>query len=168
MIEEVPRVVGKLLTEFKNVMPKELSKCFSLKREVDHMVELVPNVKPPAKTPLKKHDGSLRMCINYRALNKVIVKKKYPIPLMVDLFDQLGHVIEGGKLWIDRDKIQEIDEWKPPTKVTELRAFLRLANYYRRFVKGYSNISTSLIELFKKEKVWEWNKECQKDFERIK
>ncbi|RVW20136.1 RNA-directed DNA polymerase-like [Vitis vinifera] len=38
----------------------------------------------------KKHDGSLRMCIDYRALNKVTVKNKYPIPLIADLFDQLG------------------------------------------------------------------------------
>ena len=38
----------------------------------------------------KKHDGSLRMCIDYRALNKITVKNKYPIPLIGDLFYQLG------------------------------------------------------------------------------
>ena len=38
----------------------------------------------------KKHDGSLRLCVDYRALNKITVKKKYHIPLIVDLFDQLG------------------------------------------------------------------------------
>ncbi|KAK8584246.1 hypothetical protein V6N12_068492 [Hibiscus sabdariffa] len=38
----------------------------------------------------KKHDGSLRMCIDYRALNKLTIKNKYPIPLIADLFDQLG------------------------------------------------------------------------------
>nr|GFC76802.1 uncharacterized protein [Tanacetum cinerariifolium] len=37
----------------------------------------------------RKKDGSLRMCIDYRALNKVIIKNKYPIPLIADLFDQL-------------------------------------------------------------------------------
>ena len=35
----------------------------------------------------KKHDGSLWLCIDYRALNKVIIKNKYPIPLIADLFD---------------------------------------------------------------------------------
>ena len=38
----------------------------------------------------KKHDGSLRLCIDYRVLNKITVKNKYPIPLIADLFDQLG------------------------------------------------------------------------------
>ncbi|RVW71430.1 Retrovirus-related Pol polyprotein from transposon 17.6 [Vitis vinifera] len=44
----------------------------------------------------KKHDGSLRMCIDYRALNKVTVKNKYPIPLIADLFDQLGRARYGS------------------------------------------------------------------------
>ena len=51
----------------------------------------------PSKAPFgapvlfqKKKDGSLRMCINYRALNKITIKNKYPIPLIADLFDQLG------------------------------------------------------------------------------
>lgn len=38
----------------------------------------------------KKHDGSLRLCIDDRALNKVRINNKYPIPLIADLFDQLG------------------------------------------------------------------------------
>ncbi|XP_040930143.1 uncharacterized protein [Gossypium hirsutum] len=51
----------------------------------------------PSKSPYgapvlfqKKHDGSLRMCIDYRALNKITVKNRYPIPLIANLFDQLG------------------------------------------------------------------------------
>ncbi|KAK5843412.1 hypothetical protein PVK06_005869 [Gossypium arboreum] len=51
----------------------------------------------PSKTPFsahvlfqKKHDGSLRLCIDYRILNKITVKNMYLIPLIVDLFDQLG------------------------------------------------------------------------------
>ncbi|KAI5667977.1 hypothetical protein M9H77_17830 [Catharanthus roseus] len=46
----------------------------------------------------KKKDGSLRMCIDYRALNKVTIKNKYPIPLVADLFDQLGHARYFTKL----------------------------------------------------------------------
>ena len=46
----------------------------------------------------KKHNGSLQMCIDYRALNKVTIKNKYPIPLIADLFDQLGRVRYFTKL----------------------------------------------------------------------
>ncbi|GKC49834.1 putative nucleotidyltransferase, ribonuclease H [Tanacetum coccineum] len=46
----------------------------------------------------RKKDGSLRMCIDYRALNKVTIKNKYPIPLIADLFDQLGKVRYFTKL----------------------------------------------------------------------
>jgi hypothetical protein len=45
--------------------------------------------------PQKKHDGSLRLCIDYRALNKITVKNKYPIPLIADLF-------VGGARWFTK------------------------------------------------------------------
>ena len=45
-----------------------------------------------------KHDGSKRLCVDYRALNKVTVKNKYPLPLITDLFDQLGSAHIFSKL----------------------------------------------------------------------
>ncbi|CAL9078479.1 unnamed protein product, partial [Musa textilis] len=54
---------------------------------------LIRSSKAPFGAPVlfqKKQDGSLRLCVDYRALNKVTVKNKYPIPLIADLFDQLG------------------------------------------------------------------------------
>lgn len=50
----------------------------------------------------------------------------------------LGHIIEQGHIRMDMDKVKAIQEWKAPTNVSELRSFLELANYYRRFVEGYS------------------------------
>ena len=46
----------------------------------------------------KKQDGSLRMCIDYRALNKATIKNKYPIPLAVELFDRLSKATYFMKL----------------------------------------------------------------------
>ena len=73
----------------------------------------------PSKAPYgvlvlfqKKHDGSLRMCIDYRALNKVAVKNKYPIPLIPDLFDQLGRTRYFTKLDLRSGYYQvRITEW---------------------------------------------------------
>jgi len=54
----------------------------------------------------------------------------------------LGHIIGRGKIRVDQAKIQAILEWEPPTKVTELRSFLGLVNYYRRFIKLGDSCST--------------------------
>jgi len=48
----------------------------------------------------------------------------------------LGHHIKGGKIMMDRAKVRAIEEWEPPTNVSELRSFLGLVNYYRRFIQG--------------------------------
>ena len=57
--------------------------------------------KAPYGAPIlfqKKQDGSLRMCVDYRALNKVTVKYKYPVPLIQDLFDKLTKAVYFTKL----------------------------------------------------------------------
>ncbi|KAL5758776.1 hypothetical protein ACOSP7_021387 [Xanthoceras sorbifolium] len=69
---------------------------------------------------------------------------------------------------MDEGKIKAICEWDPPTKVPELRSFLGLVNYYRRFIKGYSARAAPLTDLLKKNKAWEWSSECQEAFEGLK
>ena len=59
-------------------------------------------------------------------------------------------------------------EWSIPTKVTELRSFLGLANYYRRFIKGYSKRVFPLTDLLKKDNQWDWSIQCQMAFEGLK
>ncbi|KAL0437390.1 UNVERIFIED_CONTAM: Retrovirus-related Pol polyprotein from transposon.6 [Sesamum radiatum] len=53
----------------------------------------------------------------------------------------LGHIVEKGRNRMDPKKVQAIEEWQPPSDVHDLRSFLGLTNYYRRFVKGYSEIA---------------------------
>ena len=67
----------------------------------------------------------------------------------------LGHIVGGGKVKMDRGKIQAIMDWEPPTKITKLRSFIGLVNYYMHFIRGYSTIITSLIDMLKNEKTWE-------------
>ena len=66
----------------------------------------------------------------------------------------IGHIMSHGKLKMDETKFKEIQGSELPTKVTELRSFLRLANYYSRFFSGYSTKSASLTELLNKNKPW--------------
>ena len=67
----------------------------------------------------------------------------------------LSHIIRRGKIRIDQAKIQAILEWEPPTKVMELRSFLGLVNYYRRFIKSYLAIAAPLTDLLKKNLAWD-------------
>ena len=76
----------------------------------------------------------------------------------------LGHLISKSEIRMDVAKVAAIRDWPAPTKVTKLRSFLGLANYYRRFILGYSKIASSLTDLLKKERKWEWDVECQADF----
>ena len=80
----------------------------------------------------------------------------------------MGHVIGHGKIGMDTDKLKAIQEWKVPVSVSELRSFLGLANYYRRFVEGFSRRAAPLTELLKKDTTWQWSIECQSTFEELK
>ena len=51
---------------------------------------------------------------------------------------------------VDPTKVEAIVNWKPPRNVTEVRSFLGLAGYYRRFVRGFSVIASSLTKLLRK------------------
>ncbi|KAL0401932.1 UNVERIFIED_CONTAM: Retrovirus-related Pol polyprotein from transposon gypsy [Sesamum latifolium] len=69
---------------------------------------------------------------------------------------------------MDPKKVQAIEEWQPPSDVHDLRSFFGLANYYRRFVKSYSEIARSMTDLLKKTETWNWTSQCQESFDRLK
>jgi hypothetical protein len=61
----------------------------------------------------------------------------------------LGYVITSGGIAVDLGKVRDVLNWEPPTTVLEIRSFLGLAGYYRRFIEGFSKIVkplTSLLE----------------------
>ncbi|KAK1646357.1 hypothetical protein QYE76_064162 [Lolium multiflorum] len=80
----------------------------------------------------------------------------------------LGHVISAGGVSVDPSKIQSIMEKKAPTNQTEVRAFLGLAGYYRKFVEGFSSIARPLTQLLKKDKKFEWTDKCEASFQELK
>nr|GEZ05333.1 hypothetical protein [Tanacetum cinerariifolium] len=86
---EVPKAIERVLEKFKDVMPKEFPKKLPPRKEVDHTIELETGSEPLAKAPYRMPLPELEE-LHYRELNKVTIKNKYPIPLIADLFDQLG------------------------------------------------------------------------------
>jgi len=76
---------------------------------------------------------------------------------------------DEGKLHMDLAKIKTILKWEPPPKVTKLRSFLSLVNYYWwQFIKGYSTIATPFTNLFKKQRGLSWKQECHQAFDALK
>ena len=69
---------------------------------------------------------------------------------------------------VDPRKIEAVLQWEPPVSVGEVRSFLGLAGYYRRFVQDFSLIATPLTRLLRKDTKFEWTDECQASFERLK
>ncbi|KAL0561652.1 hypothetical protein IC582_002092 [Cucumis melo] len=248
-----------------------------------------PSVSPWGAPILfvKKKDGSMRLCIDYRELNKVTVKNRYPLPRIDDLFDQLqgatvfskidlrsgyhqlrikdgdvpktafrsryghyefivmsfgltnapavfmdlmnrvfrefldtfvivfiddiliyskteaeheehlrivlqtlrdnklyvkfskcefwlkqvsflGHVVSKAGVSVDPAKIEAVTGWTRPSTVSEVRSFLGLAGYYRRFVENFSCIATPLTQLTRKGAPFVWSKACEDSFQNLK
>ncbi|WMV46656.1 hypothetical protein MTR67_040041 [Solanum verrucosum] len=225
-----------------------------LKAQLQELLEkgfIRPSVSPWGAPVLfvKKKDGTLRLCTDYRQLNRITIKNRYRLPRINDLFDQLKgakvfskidlrsgyhqlrvraedipktafrtryghyeflvmpfgltnapaifmdlmnrvfkpyldqfvvvfiddilifsrrHVVSAEGVKVDPSKIQAVVDWRPPKSPTEVRSFLGLAGYYRRFVKGFSIIASPLTKLLQKEVKFIWDDKCQESFETLK
>uniref|UniRef100_A0A2N9EHF1 Integrase catalytic domain-containing protein n=1 Tax=Fagus sylvatica TaxID=28930 RepID=A0A2N9EHF1_FAGSY len=221
-------------------IPAELKE---LKEQLQELLDkgfIRPSVSPWGAPVLfvKKKDGSMRLCIDYREINRVTVRNKYPLPRIDDLFDQLqgaqifskidlrsgyhqlkikpddvpktafrtskedherhlrlvlqvleekklyaklkkcefwldsvaflGHVISKDGISVDPKKVEAVVEWNRPNNVTEIRSFLGLAGYYRRFVEGFSHLAMPLTRLTQKGVKFEWSEECEQSFQELK
>ncbi|GJR91646.1 putative reverse transcriptase domain-containing protein [Tanacetum coccineum] len=80
----------------------------------------------------------------------------------------LGHVINGNGIHVDPSKIEAVKNWKAPRTPTEVRSFLGLAGYYRRFIENFSKIAKSLTILTQKCKTFDWGEEQELAFQTLK
>ena len=80
----------------------------------------------------------------------------------------LGQVVSKDGIETDREKTRTVTEWPVPTSVTEVRAFLGFASYYRRFVGDFSKLAGPLKVLLQKNHKFEWTADAQESFEALK
>ncbi|GKA74974.1 putative reverse transcriptase domain-containing protein [Tanacetum coccineum] len=239
--------------------PTKLQELFTQLQELSDKGFIRPSSSPWGAPVLfvKKKDGSFRMCIDYRELNKLTVKNRYPLLRIDDLFDQLqgsrvyskidlrsgyhqlrvqagdipktafrtryghyefqvmpfgltnaptseeehaehlklilellkkeelfakfskcevwlskvqflGHVIDSEDIHVDPAKIESIKDWASPKTPIEIRQFLGLAGYYRRFIDGFSKIAKPMMKLTQKNVKFDWSEKAEAAFQLLK
>ncbi|KAG0154527.1 hypothetical protein PDIDSM_95 [Penicillium digitatum] len=80
----------------------------------------------------------------------------------------LGIIIGEDGIRMDPDKIETIVNWKTPTCLTDVQAFIGFGNFYRRFIRDFSKVIAPLVRLTKKDVRFEWTPVCQLSFEALK
>ncbi|GJS98214.1 putative reverse transcriptase domain-containing protein [Tanacetum coccineum] len=223
--------------------PSEIKELSEQLKELSHKgiirTSSLTLVERPVCLSRRKSTASFRMCIDYRELNKLTVKNRYPLPRIDDLFDQLQgssatsnivlkirfyHQLRGFReedhsedchselIWsitnfkmcplltiffiasknekeheehlkqilellkkekfegihVDPAKIEAIKDWTSPKSPTEIRQFLGLAGYYRRFIEGFSKIAKPMTKLTQKKVKFEWGDKQEAAFQVLK
>jgi hypothetical protein len=80
----------------------------------------------------------------------------------------LGHIISKGGISVDPSKVKDVLSWNTPQNVSDIRCFLGLAGYYRRFIKGFSKISMPMTKLLAKGNTFEWTPRRETSFQELK
>src|SRR3954467_2267878 len=80
----------------------------------------------------------------------------------------LGHIVSKEGIAVNPSKVTAVTDWEPPKNVGEVRSFLGLAGYYRRFIENFSKIAKPMTELLKKEKKYDWTEACEVSFQELK
>ncbi|GJR10039.1 putative reverse transcriptase domain-containing protein [Tanacetum coccineum] len=235
-IDLVPGVAPVARAPYR-LAPSEMKELSEQLQELSDKGFIRPSSSPWGAPVLfvKKKDGSFRMCIDYRELNKLTVKNRYPLPRIDDLFDQLqgssvyskidlrsgyhqlrvreedipktafrtryGHyefqvmpfgltnapakkkeheehlkaileLLKKGSymlsIHVDPAKIKSIKDWASLKTPTEIRQFLGLAGYYRRFIEGFSKIAKPMTKLTQKKVAFEWGDKQEAAFQTLK
>jgi hypothetical protein len=81
--------------------------------------------------------------------------------------DYLGHIVSYSGVHMDANKIRDVLEWPTPTNIKQLRGFLGLTGYYRRFIKAYAQLAGPLTDLLKKD-AFMWNHVADTSFNKLK
>ena len=85
-----------------------------------------------------------------------------------DRIQYLGHIISEEGISVDPENIEAIMNWPTPINVTDVRSFMGLVGYYRRFTEGFSRVAHAITSLQKKGMKFEWTLRCEKSFQQLK
>ncbi len=115
----------------------------------------------------EEHAEHLRLVLDKLREHKLYAKYS-KCEFWLDEVTYLGHVISKDGIAVNPERIQAILDWTPPKNVKQVRSFLGLASYCRRFVENFSKIAKPLTNLLHKGVKYEWTDKCQESFQALK
>ena len=80
----------------------------------------------------------------------------------------LGHVVSASGVSVDPEKVEAVMSWERPKSIFEIRSFLGLVGYYKKFIEDFSRLAAPMTRLTQKEVKFEWNDLCEKAFQELK
>ncbi|XP_074270856.1 uncharacterized protein LOC141594763 [Silene latifolia] len=115
----------------------------------------------------EEHEEHLRVVLQTLRENQLYAKLS-KCEFWLEEVAFLGHVISKKGVSVDPSKIEAVTKWESPKNVAEIRSFLGLAGYYRRFVKDFSTIARPMTSLMRKEVRFVWDESCETAFQTLK
>ena len=109
----------------------------------------------------EEHAQHLQLVLQ-RLKDKQLYAKFKKCEFWLDKVVFLGHIVSHKGIMVDPAKVEAVSQWKQPRNVFEVRSFLGLAGYYRRFVEGFSKIALPLTLLTRKNAKFTWAEDCEK------
>lgn len=116
---------------------------------------------------LEEHEQHVRQVLEVLRKEKLYAKES-KCELVKPEVEFLGHVVGRDGVRMMEEKVKAVNDWPTPKKVTDVRAFLGTAGYYRNFIKGFSGIAAPLSSLTKDNVKFEWRGQHQAAFDRLK
>ena len=114
-----------------------------------------------------KNEEHLRMALQLLRDHKLYAKLS-KCDFYKDMIHYLGHIISDEGISVDPQKIEAIMNCPTPRNVTDVRSFMGLAGYYRRFIEGFSKVAHDITFLQKKGIKFEWTLRCEESFQELK
>jgi hypothetical protein len=115
----------------------------------------------------EQHEEQLRIVLERLRQQKLYAKFR-KCEFWMEKVTFLGHVLSAEGIVVDPSKVESVTKCEQPSNVTDVKSFLGMAGYYRRFIENFSKIAQPMIELLKNNTKFEWSKACEKSFQELK
>lgn len=140
-----------------SILGTELSHCCLL-----YLDDIVVYSKTPAE-----HMQHLRLVLS-KLQSAHLYARLHKCRFALSAIKFLGHVVDQQGMHPDPDKVKIVQDWTTPRSISDLRAFVGLAQYFRKFIQGFATLVAPLTALFRKGVAFIWTANCEAAFEGIK